>query len=98
MADSGLILPPVESTQAPQVDRVVIENDERGAVGGTHLSITSHSSSTSSGLANIGLTQEMLDEECRDKLKGKISQIKNKLKKERKFYRAILANYKDETM
>ena len=96
--DSCLTLPAVKSTQVPQVNRMVIGNEERCAVGGTPLSITSHSSNTSSGLANIDLTQEMLDKESRGKLKGKIRQIENKLKKEREFLRAILANYKDETM
>ena len=50
---------------------MVIGNEERGAIGGTLLSITSHSSSTSSRLPNIDLAQEMLDEESKEKLKGK---------------------------
>ena len=61
------------------------------------MNITSHSSSTSSHLAYIDLTQEMLHEESKEKLKGKIRLIEDKLK-EREFHRAILANYKDETM
>ena len=66
MADNNLTLPAAESTQVPQAERVVIRIEERGATGGTSLSITSHSSSTSSGLAHIDLTQEMLDEESRE--------------------------------
>ena len=62
------------------------------------MSITSHSSSMSSGLASIDLTQEMLDEESREKLKGKQKQLENKLKKEREFHRTILVNYEDETV
>ena len=54
--------------------------------------------STSSGLANIDLSQEMLDEESREKHRGKIRQLQSKLKKEREFNRAILANYMDETV
>ena len=78
-----------ESTWVPQADRMVVGNEERGAIGGIPLSITSHSSSTSSLLANIDLTQKMLDEESREKLKGEIRQIENMLRKEREFHRAI---------
>ena len=60
VADNALTLLAAESTWVPQVDRMVIGNEERGAIGGTPLSITSCSSSTSTGLANIDLTQEML--------------------------------------
>ena len=42
MADNNLILPAAKSTWVPQADRVVIRNEERGATGGTPLSITSH--------------------------------------------------------
>ena len=77
---------------------MVIGNEERGTVRGTPLSITSHSSSTSSRLAKIYLTQEMLEEQNREKLKVKVRQPKNRLKKEREFYRAMLANYEDETI
>ena len=56
MADNSLTLPAAQSTQVPQVDRMVVGNEERGAIGGTPLSITSCSSSTSSELANIELT------------------------------------------
>ena len=59
MADNTLTLPAPESTWVPQEDRVVVENEESGATGGTPLSITSCSLSTSSGLASIALTQEM---------------------------------------
>ena len=41
MADNSLTLPAVESTWVPQADRVVVGNGERGATGGTPLSITS---------------------------------------------------------
>ena len=80
------------------MDKMFIGNEQRGAIGGTLLSITPHSSSTSSGLASIDLTQEMLDQESREKFKGKIWQIENKLKKEREFHRATLANFEDETI
>ena len=98
VADSGFTLLAAMSTQVPQVDRMFIGNEERGAIGGTPLGITSCSLSTSSGMANIDLTQEILDEKSREKLKGKIGQIENKLKKERELHRAMLANYKNETM
>ena len=94
--ESSLTLPAVKSNWAPQVDRMVIGNEERSAIGA--LSITSHSSNTSGGVANIDLTQEMLDEENKEKLKGKIIQIEGKLKRGREFHSAMLANYKDETM
>ena len=71
-ADNSLTLPAAKSTQVPQADRVVIRNEEENATRGTPLSITSHSSSMSSGLASIDLTQEMLDDESREKLKGKV--------------------------
>ena len=96
MAANSLTLLAAESTWVPQADRVIVGNEERSAAGGTPLSITSHSSRMSSGLANINLTQEMLDEESREKLKGKMRQLKSKLKKEREFHRAMLANYEDE--
>ena len=51
MADNSLTLPAAKSTQVPQVDRVVVGNEERGATGGTPLSITSLSLSTSNGVA-----------------------------------------------
>ena len=60
------------------------------------LNITSCSSTMSSGLASIDFTQENFDEESREKLKGKMRQLEIKLKKEREFHRAILANYEDE--
>ena len=97
-ADSSFTLLAAESTQVPQGDRMVIGNEERCAIGGTPLSITSCSSSASSGLANIDLTKEMLDEASKEKLTGKIMGIKDKLKKKRKFHGTILANYKDETI
>ena len=40
--DSSSNLPAVESTQVPQVDRMVTGNEEWGTIGGTPLSITSH--------------------------------------------------------
>ena len=98
VADSSLTLPASKSTWVPQADRMVIGNEERGAIGGTFWSITSHLSSASSGLANIDLALEMMDEKSREKFKGKIMWIENKLKKEREFHRAISANYKDKTM
>ena len=52
----------------------------------------------SSGLASIDLTQEMLDEKSREKLKGKIKQLESKLKKEREYHRAKLDNYEDDTV
>ena len=70
MADNSLTLLAAESTQVPQTDRVVVGTEERGAIGGTTFSITSCSSSTSSWLASIDLTQESLDEETREKLTG----------------------------
>ena len=73
MTDSSLTLPAAKFTQVPQVDRVVVGNEERGAIGSTSLSITSHSLSTSSELANIDLTQEMFDEERREKRKVRVS-------------------------
>ena len=72
MADNNLTLLAAKSTQVPQAERVVIRNEERGATGGMSLNITSHSSSTSSGFVSIDLTQEMLDEKGREKLRGKI--------------------------
>ena len=75
MADNSLTLAAAESTQMPQADRVVVGNEERGAIGSTSLNITSHSSSTSSGLASIDLTQETMDEESREKHKGKMRQL-----------------------
>ena len=70
MADDSVTLPAAESVWVPQADRVVVGNEERGAIGGTPLSITPCSLSISSGLASIDLTQEMLDGESREKLKG----------------------------
>ena len=52
---------------------MVVGNEERGAIGGTSLSITSHLSSTSSGLASVDLTKELLDEESRKKSKVQCS-------------------------
>ena len=69
MADNSLTLPAAESAWVPQADRVVVGNEERDAIGGTPLSITSCPSSTSSRLANIDLSQETLDKESREKLK-----------------------------
>ena len=91
-------MPAAESIWVPQADRLVVGNEERCVIEGTPLSITSHSLSTSSGLASIDLTQEMLDEESREKLKGKMRQLERKLNKEREFHRAILTNYEDETV
>ena len=82
----------------PQAERLVIKNEERGATGGIPLSITSCSSSKSSGLASIDLTQEILDEESREHLKGKLKWLESKLKKERKFHRTILVNYENEAL
>ena len=62
------------------------------------LSTISYSLSTSSGLANIDLPMQTLDEESMENLKGKIRQVNSKLKKKREFHMAILANYEDETM
>ena len=41
VADSSLTLPAAKSTQVPQMDRMVIWNEERDAIGGTPLSIMS---------------------------------------------------------
>ena len=62
------------------------------------MSITFYSLSTSSGLASIDLIQEVLDEESREEIKGKMKQLESKLKKEREFNQAMLANYADETV
>ena len=70
MADNKLTLPAAESTQMPQADRVITGNEEKGAIGGTPLSITSHSSSMNIGLGSINLTQEMLNEESGEKTTG----------------------------
>ena len=51
VGDISLTLSAAESTLVPQVDRMVIGNEERSATGGTPLSITSHSSNTSSGFS-----------------------------------------------
>ena len=72
-ADNSLTLLAAGYTQVPQMDRMVIGNEERGAIGGTPLGITSCSSSASSRLANIDLTHEMLDAVSKEKLKGKIN-------------------------
>ena len=58
VADNSLILPAAKSTGVSQADRMFVGNEcwKTGAVGGIPLSITSHSSSMSSGLANIDLT------------------------------------------
>ena len=56
MADNSLTLPAAKSTEVPQADRLFVENGERGATGGTPLSITSQSLSTGSELASIDLT------------------------------------------
>ena len=69
MADNSLTLLSAESSQMPQADRVVVGNEERGAIGGTPLCITSYSSRTGSRLANIDLPQETLDEESRENSK-----------------------------
>ena len=65
MAKNNLTLPAAGSTQGPQTERVTIGNEERGATGGTTLSITSCLLSMSTGLASIDLTQKMLDQESR---------------------------------
>ena len=44
---------------------MVAGNEERGAIGGTLLSITSCSSGMSSGLTNIDLTKETSDVESK---------------------------------
>ena len=62
------------------------------------LSITFYLSSTGSGLTSIDLIQETLDEENREKLKGKLKCLESKLKKEREFHRTILANYEDKAV
>ena len=62
------------------------------------MNIISWSSSTGSRLANIDFSQELLNEESKEKLKGKIRQIENKLNRERGFHRTIFANYKNEIM
>ena len=72
MAHNNITLQTAKSTQVPQPERVVMRNKEKGVTAGNLLSITSHLSSTSSGLASIDLTQKTLDEESREKLKGKI--------------------------
>ena len=73
MVDNNLTLPAAASTWLPHSDRIVVKNEEKGATGGTPLSMISHSSSTISRLASIDLTQETLDEESREKLKVKCS-------------------------
>ena len=40
MANNNLTLPVAESTWMPETDRVVARNEEKGATGGTPLSIT----------------------------------------------------------
>ena len=77
---------------------MAVLNEERGTIGGTPLNITSCSLSTSGGLVSIDLVQETLDEESREKLKGKMRQPESELKKEREFHMTILANYEDETV
>ena len=72
MAHDSLTLLVAKSTQVPKADGVAVGNEERGATGGSSLNIISCSSSTSSWLASIDLTQETLDKESREKLKGKI--------------------------
>ena len=67
MADNSLTLSAAESIWVPQADRMVVGNEERHAIRDTLLSITSHSLSTRSALASIDLTQEMLNEESREK-------------------------------
>ena len=52
----------------------------------------------SSGLTSVDLTQEALDEESREKLRGNIKQLESKLKREREFHSTILGNYEDETV
>ena len=59
-------MPPVaNSTQLPQVTipSSAPGDEEKGAVEGTLFSVNSITSSDSSGFTNIGLTQEMFDEE-----------------------------------
>ena len=73
MADNNLTLPAAKSTQVPQAERLAIGNKETGATGGTSLNVTSHSSSTSSWLTNIGFTEEILHEENWEKLKSQNS-------------------------
>ena len=41
VSDTSLMLLAAKSNQVPQAQRVVIRNEERGATGGTPLSITS---------------------------------------------------------
>ena len=40
MAGNNLTLPAVKSTWVPQAEKVHIRNEDRGATGGTPLSIT----------------------------------------------------------
>ena len=63
MANHSLTLQAAKSTQVAQVDRVLVGNEERGATGGSPLSINSTLFSMSSGYTIIDLTQDMLDEE-----------------------------------
>ena len=58
MADNNLTLQAARSTQVPYADRVVIENEERDATGGTPMNITSHSLNMSSWLSSIDLTRK----------------------------------------
>ena len=58
MSENNLTLPAAEAIQVPQANRVVVVNEEKGATGGTHLSITSHSSSTSMGWPVVTLPRK----------------------------------------
>ena len=69
--------------QVPKVNRENIGDDERGATGGTPVRITSCSLSISSRLASIGPYQGNGGWEEQRKLKGKMTWLKIKLKKER---------------
>ena len=82
----------------PHADRLVTGNEEKGATGGTPLSIASCSSNMISGLASTDPTHEMLDEDSQEELKGKIKQLESKLKSKREFHSAMLGNYEDETV
>ena len=97
MADINLTLPKTISTWVPQTEWVVIRNEEvslEAPLWAIYLVYKVHVV----GLTIIDLTQETLDAESREKLKGKLKLLESKLKKEKEFHRTILANYEDEAV
>ena len=72
MADTSLSLKAAKFMQVPHVDRWLLEMKKDVLLDASLFSIASHSLSTSIWLASIDLTQEMLDEGGKEKLKGKM--------------------------